>query len=164
MENNTEYEYKIAFAEVLKVLSVTDKKVINAIPKNFIKFLEENKDSDHETVLDPYLDLKEQPISPKARAIIALIYRSYIASEEDQKRFAQRDQEEIKKEDEAKKVVYNPDKIFNSIKNDVEVIEEGDNQKDPEIEMALELIDKGPIGKLFVKLKYFFWNLKNKNK
>lgn len=158
-------EYRIAFSEVHEVLRVSNKDIINLIPKHFIKFIEENKDDNHVTKLDPYLSLNEQAISPKARAIIALIYRSYIASEEEQIKFAQKDQEEFDKEDTLRQVKYDPDKIFKSIKEDLEIHEEDEmqNEKDPEIEMALELIDKGPIGKIFVKIKYFIWKIMKKN-
>ena len=160
--SNEEREYRIAFAEVDDVLKASDTNLIEAIPKHFRKFINENRDPDYITPIDPYVSLNEQKISSKARAIIALIYRSYLASESELQYFQKRDKEEFEEEERMKRAKYDPDKIFDTIKNEVQEKEEivSNEQMDSEVELALELIDKSFIGKLIVKIKCFFMKFK----
>lgn len=51
------------------------------IPKEKIRFYEENKDKKYIFVLNPKLSLAEQNISKEANAIIVEIFRKYFATE-----------------------------------------------------------------------------------
>lgn len=84
---DNEKEYKIAFAEVYDILKFTDKSVIDKISKSFIKFIDDNRDKNYITNLNPYLPLEEQEMSETARNIIDLIYMSYLATPEEKLEF-----------------------------------------------------------------------------
>lgn len=80
-------EYRIAFSEVDDILYFSDSKLVSKVPKSFINFIRENKDENYISNINPYILFEEQNISEKARAIIALIYISYIATAEEKKQF-----------------------------------------------------------------------------
>lgn len=75
----------IVLSEVNDIIYFSDATLKDKIPKSFLKFIEENKDSNYISNINPYLPFEEQEISEEAKNIIALIYRSYIASEEEKK-------------------------------------------------------------------------------
>ncbi len=105
-------EYRIAFSEVDDILYFTDSKLVSKVPKSFINFIRENKDEKYISNINPYLSFEEQNISEKARAIIALIYESYIATEEEKKEFMKDANIEFENIEKKKREKYNPDKIF----------------------------------------------------
>lgn len=75
-------EYRKAFAEVIEVLDHVDKKLTMKIPRKFKLFLEQNADKTHVIILDSKKSLVNQNISNISKAILAMIYRDYIAEGE----------------------------------------------------------------------------------
>ena len=114
--NDIDEEYKIAFSEVDDILYFSGEDIVSQIPSSFIRFIKENKDENYISNINPYLSFDEQEISDKARAIIALIYRSYIASSEEKDEFKKDDKAEFERIEKEKKEKYNPDQIFKDIK------------------------------------------------
>lgn len=112
MNIKMEAEYRIAFSEVDDILYFTDSKLVSKIPKSFINFIRENKDENYISNINPYISFEEQNISEKARAIIALIYKSYIATAEEKKQFMKKANIEFENIEKEKREKYNPDKIF----------------------------------------------------
>lgn len=111
MNTNEEQEYKIALAEVDDILRFADLEILNKIPKSFIKFIKDNK-AKYITNINPYLPIQEQNITEKTRAIISLIYRSYLANPEEKGKFAKEDMLELEQIEIDKRIKYNPDNIF----------------------------------------------------
>ncbi len=91
MNTNEEIEYKIALAEVDDILKFTDKEIVDKIPQSFKDFIKQNKDTNYITNINPYLPINSQNIKDETKSIIALIYRSYIATEDEKKKFAEQD-------------------------------------------------------------------------
>ena len=67
--------YKIALAEVDSILSYTDSKILEKIPKSFQQFVKENKEKDYTVTIHKGVSLEQQNISKEAKAILALLYR-----------------------------------------------------------------------------------------
>ena len=164
MVGNEELEYKIAFAEVDDVLELTEPELIKLIPQKFRQFLKDNRDVNYKIQLNPEKSLKEQNISEKAKAIIALIYKDYFASENELIALTQKLDEEFKLEKEK----YNPDKIFEDNKKvNIDVIEDVENEKiksedDSNTEENDLVVYKNNISVIFIDfIKNIFNKIKN---
>lgn len=121
--------YKEVFAEVLEVLNNSNQNIIEKIPKKFITFLNENKDNNYNVKID-FSDVNwDNSVKPETQAILALVYRDFIASPiEREKLLAEEKEEQIKHENELRKK-YDLDNLFKNkapkvetIKNDTAVV------------------------------------------
>lgn len=112
MNTNEEIEYKIALAEVDDVLKFTDKEIVDKIPQSFKDFIKQNKDTNYITNINPYLPINSQNIKDETKSIIALIYRSYIATEDEKKKFAEQDKITLEKYEEELKEKYSVENVF----------------------------------------------------
>lgn len=161
--NIDEKEYKIAFSEVDDILYFTDRSVVSQIPESFIRFIRENKEENYISKINPYMSLDEQDVSSKAKAIIALIYRSYIASDKEKEVFELKDKKEFEKIENEKREKYNPDEIFKNIKQEIETEEiHTESMEDLSIEKSLDLVHKNIFEKIIIEIKYFFKKMLNK--
>lgn len=113
-----EIVYKQAFAEVLEVLENTKQSIVEKIPEKFIIFLQENKDNNYVAKIDFSKSNWEEDIKKEAQAILALIYRDYIVSEEKRTKLLKEEQEEQIRIEKEIREKYNPDNIFNSKKEE----------------------------------------------
>ena len=103
---------KRAISEVIEILNHTDKKIVEKIPKKFIEFLFENADNDYKPNIDFYNEKWEQFVQEDTQAILAMIYRDYIVSEDEKIRLLKEEKDEkIKLENELMEK-YNPDNMF----------------------------------------------------
>lgn len=86
--------YQKAFKEVNEVLLHTDTELTNKIPLKFRKFLEENMDKEYNFCIQENLSLEQQGISKETENILALIYRTYWATQAEKEEFIKKDEEE----------------------------------------------------------------------
>lgn len=93
-----------AVSEVIEILKHTDKKIVEKIPQKLIDFLFENEDKDYRPNIDFNDENWEKNIEEDTQAILALLYRDYIVSEEEK--------EESQKQEAELREKYNPDNIF----------------------------------------------------
>ena len=112
LNTNELEEYKRAFSEVNDILKFTDGELVKKIPQNFRKFINDNKADNYITNIIPYIPLEEQQISSKGKEIIALIYRSYFADENELKRISEKDKIELKKFENELNEKYDYTKMF----------------------------------------------------
>lgn len=103
---------KKAVSEVIEILNHTDKKIIEKIPQKFIDFLFENADKDYIPNIDFYDENWENSIQEDTQAILALLYRDYIVSEDEKLKLLKEEQEEKLKIEKELREKYNPDNIF----------------------------------------------------
>lgn len=83
----TKDEYREAVSEVLEILQFADEEIIYKIPLEVLQRLNSQKSI---TYISKYKDTKKienEQISKKAKAILALLYRDYICTEEERKEF-----------------------------------------------------------------------------
>lgn len=104
--------YSKAFAEVIEILNHSELEITQKISKSFINFLIENMDENYEVKINFYDENWENSILEETRAIIALIYRDYIVSDEERKQLLDEEiKEQIKIETKLNEK-YNPDNLF----------------------------------------------------
>lgn len=144
----------IVLSEVNDIIYFSDATLKDKIPKSFLKFIEENKDSNYISNINPYLPFEEQEISEEAKNIIALIYRSYIASEEEKKEYQEKDTLEFKKMEEEKREKYNPNSIFEN-----EYADNKFNTKDEDLVEKNEEIENNKL--MVIKNISIFQRIKN---
>lgn len=104
--------YREAFAEVLEVIKNSNQRILEKIPKKFITFLNENKDNNYIVKIDFTDENWDDSIKQETQAILALIYRDYIVSQEERARLLTEEKEEqIRIENELREK-YSPDNLF----------------------------------------------------
>ncbi len=91
-------EYSNALAEVDYILEFTSKSILKKIPKSFIKFIKNNKNKDYKVSINKDIPITKQPLKDETRAIMSLIYRSYLCTDNQKKRLKIDDMVEMKKQ------------------------------------------------------------------
>lgn len=112
-----------AVSEVIEILNHTDKEIVEKIPQKFIEFLFENEDNDYKPNIDFYDEQWEKSIQEDTQAILAMIYRDYIVSEDEKIKLLNEEQEEKLKQERELREKYNPDNLFKKHSEDKNVAE-----------------------------------------
>lgn len=74
-------EYGDAYQEVLEILKYTEAEAVAKIPKGKMKLFHERQNKKHGFRVDPTKTLDEQGVLKRTKAILAIIYRDYWASD-----------------------------------------------------------------------------------
>lgn len=74
-------EYGDAYQEVLEILKHTEKDAVAKIPKRKMQLFHERQNKNHGFRCDPTKTLDEQGVMKRTKAILAIIYRDYWASD-----------------------------------------------------------------------------------
>lgn len=69
----------------------------NKISKKFINLIEQNKDNTYISKIRTNVPIREQELSETTEAMLALIYRDYLCSEDERKKLLISEYEEIQK-------------------------------------------------------------------
>ena len=113
MENSI---YRDAFKEVYDVLQNTDEELLKKIPNKFMQFIKDNMNLEYKSNVKKDIEIDKQDLLKETESVLALIYRSYWATDEEKKEFARKSKaesteaERIKKEEFKGKSI---DEIFN---------------------------------------------------
>lgn len=111
-------KYANAYREVLEILKYIPIEDYKKIPKNKINLFETYSNNDYNFCYDITKTLEEQNVSKTAKAIIAILFRDYWATEtQKEKIIAKQNYDRIQLE-EKKKEIYNPDNIFKNHKEE----------------------------------------------
>lgn len=109
MEN---IEYAIAYSEVLEILKHIPLQDYKKIPEDKIKLFKENAKKDYEFEYNPNISLKEQNVSKRGRAIIAILFRDYWSTDIQRQKIINKQKKDRLELDEVKKQKYNTDVLF----------------------------------------------------
>ena len=142
-----------ALAEALEILKHSEEKITNKIPKKFIKFLNENADSEYKVNINFLNNNWDESIKQDTKAILALIYRDYIVSEEEKQKLLLQEKDRRKKEEKELREKYNPDNIFkkdNNISKNQETTQQNNNMQ------LIEIKKETWYMKIWNKIKSFF--------
>ena len=134
--------YRNAFKEVNEILKNTDKELVDKIPQKFMNFIKDNMNENYETNIRNDVDIDKQKLLNETEAILSLIYRSYWATDEEKQEFAEKDKNELIKNNQDENI-YN---LFEKKKNINKVT----------VDKNLMVIKKESLFKNFInKLKHF---------
>ena len=117
MEN---IEYANAYSEVLEIIKHIPEEDYDKIPSSKIKLFETKANPNHKLEYNPELTL-EQQVSKRAKAIIAILFRDYWATDEQREKIIRKQRNDLNKLEQEKVEKYNPDNIFKQ--NDKEILE-----------------------------------------
>ena len=96
---------KQTFSDLSVIFKMMPNEIIKAINPKFIEFIKDNYDENCKSNIKPYIPLKEQEISKETQAILALIYESYFATDEEKRQILKERNEQIN-------LKYNTDNLF----------------------------------------------------
>ena len=122
-------KYANAYSEVLEILKYVTKEDYEKIPNSKIELFETNHNKEYVFKYNPNKTLDEQNVSKTAKAIIAILFRDYWATEIQKEKIINKQNYDRMKLEEEKRTRYNPDNLFKNnekkvIMNDVEKKEE----------------------------------------
>ena len=149
--------YEKAYTEVLEILKYLPKYEYDKIPKEKIKFYENNKDNNYIYVFDTTKPINKQKISKEANAIIITLFRDFFATENQKERLQKilLQNEEIYQNELRKK--YNPDDLFkNKIQKETQISKTIEIKKVEEQKVSLVQYKESLFSKFLNKIKSFF--------
>lgn len=150
MSNN----YAKAYKELLEIIKHFPLEEYNKIPKEKIKFYEENMDKNYNFTINPNIDLSEQNISKEAKALIVTLYEDYFATEEQKEKIKEILELNQKKAEKEKRKKYNPGDLFKNPKEDV-----NNNEEEKSVESIKEVSLVEYKENFFTKFKNFILKL-----
>lgn len=127
-------EYANAYSEVLEILKYISKEDYKKIPNSKIELFETNHNKEYIFKYNPNKTLEEQNVSKTAKAIIAILFRDYWATEVQREKIITKQNYDRKQLEKEKKERYNSDNLFKN--NDTQIDIEGTKK-----EQKLDLIE-----------------------
>ena len=109
-------EYANAYSEVLEILKYISKEDYEKIPNSKIELFETNHNKEYIFKYNPNKTLDEQNVSKTAKAIIAILFRDYWATEIQKEKIIAKQNYDRMQLEEKKKEIYNSDNIFKNNK------------------------------------------------
>ena len=108
MEDN----YPKAYKEVYEILKYVPKEDLSKISQDLLKTIEYNMDKTYDFKIQENLEFEEQPMMNETKAILAVLYRDYWASEDEKARILEKQKYDIKKAEEKKQEKYSSEDLF----------------------------------------------------
>ena len=105
-------EYANAYSEVLEILKYISKEDYEKIPNSKIELFETNYNKDYIFEYNPNKTLDEQNVSKTAKAIIAILFRDYWATEIQKEKIISKQNYDRMKLEEERKARYNSNNLF----------------------------------------------------
>lgn len=105
-------EYANAYSEVLEILKYISKEDYEKIQNSKIELFETNHNKEYIFKYNPNKTLDEQNVSKTAKAIIAILFRDYWATELQKEKIIAKQNYDRMQLEEKKKERYNSDNIF----------------------------------------------------
>ena len=105
-------EYANAYTEVIEILKYISEADYNKIPKNKINLFETNANKEYKFTYNPNLTLNEQNVSKRAKAIIAILFREYWATEKQREKIIAKQNNDRMQIEKNKQERYNSDNLF----------------------------------------------------
>lgn len=112
--------YKNALKEVYDILENTESSLLEKIPQKFLSFIKENMNTSYKSNINFEIAISKQPLLKETESILALIYRSYWATDTEKQEFYLKDKNEFMNNEKLKKQEYQGKdiyKIFEERKN-----------------------------------------------
>lgn len=144
-------ERKNAYTEVYTILQELNEEEYEKIPDIVIKTIKENRNEQYDYEIDDELELKEQSMLPRTKAILFILFRDYLATQEQKQKIIKMQNEERQKNEAEKQKIYNINMFDN--KQDTKIEEESSKQNIELIEYKENIFTSilSKIKKLFTK-------------
>ena len=140
-----------AYKEVIEILKYIPEIDYNKIPKYLIEKFEKDAEKDYNYNVTEFEDFDKQPMLKETKAILAVIFRDYWATEEQREIIRSNEKFDIRKNEETKRNEYNPDDIFAKRREKDNIEEKSDNNN------SLVIVEETSIlKKILNKIKKFF--------
>ncbi len=107
-------DYRQAFTEVYEIFKLMPQELLDKIPSNFYRMIEEERDTSYNpNIKEP---IENQTLKNETVIILGLIYRDFLCSPEERKELKEKDAKDIQEVKELmqneSRQKYNPDDIF----------------------------------------------------
>ncbi len=145
MENTNEI-YRCSYKEVFIILNLLPDAEKTKIPKEKFDFYRECMDKDYNTNINLLKPISEQNLLKQTRAILANIFKIYLATEEEKNQLQIKEKREWEIREEEKRKKYNPDDIFKNVNR--ELVEK---EKNPDADDILLVEYKESIFRRIIK-------------
>lgn len=151
MAKEKEEIYHKAFKEFREIIKFFPKNEYKKIPKHFIDFIEENMDNNYEYKVEHIDDFQNQEMLEETRTLLSIVYRDFLASDEEKKQIIESENEELLQEEKLNQEKYDVYTIFEKRNNDkIKII------NDDLIEKNLVVVKEKWYKKLLNKIRDFF--------
>lgn len=104
--------YKKALAEVKEIINHSSKEITDKIPDKFWNYIINNMDLTHPVNINFYNENWEDTLLDETKAILAMVYRDYIANDDEREMLIRQEKEEEEKRERELREKYNPDNLF----------------------------------------------------
>lgn len=144
-----EQRMRIALTEVNCVLENSEDEVLTKIPNKFKEYLNANMDKEFTPSFIPGLAIFAQPISMEAKELLKLVYRDFLATEDERKILIQKEEKILNtnvEQEQNKKIQTAPVNVF-------EKKEERPKENEPIKNLQLIKVEEKWYKKLFRRLK-----------
>ena len=108
MNEKTYEEYRNAFSEIDYIISNSESNVRDKIPNSFKKLVKQNKSEEYIVNIDLSKSLAENKLLPKTKNLIYLIYRDFLCTDAQRKKFLEDEKIRFRELEDK----YNIDNIF----------------------------------------------------
>lgn len=105
---------KQAYSEVYTVLNMMSEALRNKIPQNVLNGIANKRDKQN---IIRVKNIKQLNISEQAEEVLAVLYKNYLASNEEKKIIKAKERILFERKQEELRKKYNPDNIFKNRKN-----------------------------------------------
>ena len=169
MSNNISTKDAFAFAELLEILSYMEEDDVNKLPQKLMDIFKENADKEYQNHIDIDIPLEEQNISEDTTALLGMLAVNYWCSTEEEKQMLLEAYEENEKAyQESLREKYNPETIFDNVKEAVTNSETANTQSTEQVSTSSNLpIDYQAFPwykKVFTNIRNFVYKLLHKGK
>lgn len=120
-------EYAIAYKEVFEILKYIPKEDYNKIPSEKIELYKVMQEKNYNFKYNPSKTLDEQNVSKRAKAIIALLFRDYWATDIQRKKILEKQKYDRQRIEEEKKQKYQYKDLFKKEERTIEVKDNTDS-------------------------------------
>ena len=110
--------YRKAFKEVREIIKFLPKNEYRKIPKSFIDFIEENMNYNYEYMVKHIDDFQNQKMLEETRIMLSIVYRDFLASDEEKKQIIKSEKEELLQDEKIRQEKCNVNDIFEKINAD----------------------------------------------
>ncbi len=112
-----EENFKESLRETYEIIQNSESEIKQKIPKSFLEFIKNNMSNDYNKNEIIYNTNWKDSISDDTKAIIALIYRDYLISDEERNKLIQQEKQKRYIYEKELREKYNPDNIFKQRQN-----------------------------------------------